>query len=554
MKRRICFAIMLLSWSLVEAQILNETFDEVSNFTTSSPFFSNGDRAFFGITGDLNDFGGDPIPVGIKNYEGFFGNFLTGMRLNGLGASLPITITWENLEIQNITELVFRGDFAEFVEESGHIDSNDFILIEYQIDGEGYQALLSFVGADFSSGSFNGVFREDTNFDGIGDGVALNYRAQRFTKHITETGDLLDLRISLSVNAHEEDFGLDNIILTGNGVEDITPPTILCYEDIYKVTDTDSCGALVNFSFPEAIDETDESPTVMQVHGPTSGSFFSTGSTELIFEATDSAGNTSQCSVYVHIVDKQAPTVICTDPIYVYADEGSCTKLVWYDLPIAIDNCTQEEAVEIELIYGLGSGSYFPVGVNYETYLITDLAGNKSACSIIIEVTSQMIPKLLCPEEPIPVQTNTSGEYILPKLEGRFGIALGDYCNQRGVYTVQNPSPSTILQQGIHEVEINLYEQEEWIDSCIVKLLVQETLGVDDREAVAFLLYPNPVLDILYIETSEDLRAVQIFDIQGKSIGNYSTSSISLAHLPIGIYIITIETQTAKATSVIAKK
>src|SRR5699024_327725 len=219
------------------AQILNETFDDTSSFTTSNSFFSNGDRVFFGIAGEVKYFGDYSPPSGLKPYEGFLGNYLTGMRLNGLGAKLPITITWENLNIQNTSGLVFKGDFAEYVDSPGHIDAGDFILVEYQIDGNGYEPLLSFVGADFSSGSHNGVFREDTNFDGTGDGQTLNYQAQRFTKSISDTGQTLDLRISVSVNAHEEDFAIDNLIITGDGAVDTTPPVILCKEDIEVYTD-----------------------------------------------------------------------------------------------------------------------------------------------------------------------------------------------------------------------------------------------------------------------------------------------------------------------------
>src|SRR5699024_9948995 len=213
------------------AQILNETFDDTSNFTTSSSFFSNGKRAFFGIAGDVINFGNNNPPSGLKPYEGFIGNYLTGMRLNGLGAELPVTITWSNLDIQNISRLVFKGDFAEYVDSPGHIDARDFILVEYQIDGNGYVPILSFIGADFSSGTYNGVFREDTNFDGTGDGQALNYQAQRFIKSIPDTGQTLDLRISVSVNAHEEDFAMDNIIITGDGAVDTTPPVILCNDE-----------------------------------------------------------------------------------------------------------------------------------------------------------------------------------------------------------------------------------------------------------------------------------------------------------------------------------
>lgn len=548
-----CFVFMYLALSVSNAQILNETFDYSSDFTTSSPFFSNGDRVFFGITGDTMDFGGGYMPSGLKSYEGFLGNYLTGMRLNGLGAVLPITITWEGLAIDNITNLIFKGDFAEYVDLPGHIDAGDFILVEYQIDGSGYQSLLSFVGADFSSGSHNGVFREDTNFDGIGDGQALNHQAQRFIKNITDTGAVLDLRISISVNAHEEDFALDNIIITGDGVVDSTPPVILCQEDIEVYTDFNTCGAIVNFSLPNAVDETDENPVVTQISGPISGSFFPTGFTELVYEAKDNAGNSSQCSRMVFVMDKQPPKVQCGEPIIVYAQEERCFAVVDYDLPIATDNCSSEEAIQITLISGVGSGGEFAVGVNYETYQITDLAGNMAICSTVIEVLPSMTPTLICPQEPLLVQTNKAGQYILPKLEGNFGIELGRYCGQRDVYTEQIPPPGTVFYEGVYEVVIHLFSQDSQVDSCTVQLLVQESLGVNDKVFSGFVLYPNPVKDKLYINNPEEIKSVQIYTIQGKLVNVFNEFPLSLAGLPKGVYIVRVQTQYSSENATIVK-
>lgn len=547
------FAVMFFTLSISKAQILNETFDGPSDFTTSQSFFSNGDRVFFGITGNSNDFGGDDTPSGLKPYEGFFGNYLTGMRLNGMGASLPITITWENIAIQNIANLIFKGDFAEFVDAPGHIDAGDFILVEYQIDANGYQPLLSFVGADFSTPSFNGVFREDTNFDGVGDGEALHHKRQRFTKHLPDTGTTLDLRISISVNAHEEDFAIDNIILTGDGVVDVTPPVILCYNDIEVATDFNTCGAIVNFLLPNAVDETDEHPTVTQISGPASGEFFPKGITDIVFEATDNSGNSSQCTVSIFVVDKQPPTVQCVTTIIVYAEEESCFAIVDYDLPIVSDNCSNEAEIQVDLISGLGSGEEFWVGVNYETYRITDLAGNIAVCSVGIEVLPSMVPKLRCPREPIQVGLNKAGQYILPKLEGRFGIGLEDYCGQRGVYTEQYPQPSTVLYEGTYQVEIQLFSDDILVDSCTVQLIVQENLGRKENSLLDYVLYPNPVKEKLYVNTLEEIKSIQVFSLHGKLLKSTTETFVSMRDLPNGVYLIQVKSYSASSYSTVIK-
>ncbi|MEL6166669.1 MAG: hypothetical protein AAFR37_23990, partial [Cyanobacteria bacterium J06628_3] len=169
------------------AVAFNEAFDNDSQFRKSSKFFSDGSEDYFGIyKQDANN---------IKSYTGFTNKFLTGQDLDGEGASIPITLTWSNIDIKWLTDLKFSGDFASFFDSPGDIDDDDFIKISYSIDGGQQQNLLWFSGTDFSSGSLNGVFREDTNFDGVGDGQTLDNQAQSFSTAIADTGSILDLTL-----------------------------------------------------------------------------------------------------------------------------------------------------------------------------------------------------------------------------------------------------------------------------------------------------------------------------------------------------------------------
>jgi len=213
------------------ATALDESFDDASGFTTSTPFFSDGFGDYFGLSDGAGggDFGGGAVPAALKAYTGFTGSFLTGMDLNGEGATMPVIIDWSGIPISGLADLEFSGDFAEFFDSPGDIDAADYIRISYQVDGGGYQNLLWFSGADFSSsgGPSNGVFREDTDFDKLGDGAALGDAATRFTKPIPATGTSLDLRMEIIVEAGDEDFAVDNFRIAeataAAGCEDATP-------------------------------------------------------------------------------------------------------------------------------------------------------------------------------------------------------------------------------------------------------------------------------------------------------------------------------------------
>ncbi len=212
------------------ATALTESFDEASGFTTSAPFFSDGSGDYLGISDGAGggDFGGGGVPSALKAYTGFSGSFLTGMDLNGEGAVLPITVEWTGIDIEGLANLEFGGDFAEFFDSPGDIDAADYLRISYRIDGGAYQNLLWFSGADFSStgGAFNGIFREDIDFDGVGDGAALGNAATRFSKAIPSSGTTLDLRMEISVEAGDEDFAVDNFIIAESaGAESCTGTT-----------------------------------------------------------------------------------------------------------------------------------------------------------------------------------------------------------------------------------------------------------------------------------------------------------------------------------------
>ncbi len=206
--------------NLVKA--FNEPFDDATQFTTSEPFFSDGGFDYFGLTdgAGTNDYGGDPAPSGAKVYTGADGSYLNGQDLNGEGASVPILVEWTGIDVSGLTNLQFMGDFAEFFDAPGDIDMDDFLRVEAQIDGGGYETVIEFRGDDLDM--FNGRFREDTDNDGFGDGpIALGDVFATFTADISGTGSTLDLRLSLRVEAGDEDFGIDNFMIIGAGAGDV---------------------------------------------------------------------------------------------------------------------------------------------------------------------------------------------------------------------------------------------------------------------------------------------------------------------------------------------
>ncbi len=224
----IAFDSLQITGDAAEVVALHETFDTDAGFTTSTEFFSDGSGDYFGISNGNGggDFGLGATPSGLKNYAGNTDSFLTGQDLDGEGAGLPITADWEGIDISGLSGLKFSGDFGEFFDDPGDIDEPDFMRVIARIDGGDWFTVIDFRGADFSSGSFNGVLRQDTDLDGVGDGTVLGNELQNFIAEIEGGGTLLDLRFEASLNAGDEDFAVDNVKIYGTSGGTVEPAVI----------------------------------------------------------------------------------------------------------------------------------------------------------------------------------------------------------------------------------------------------------------------------------------------------------------------------------------
>ena len=264
-----------------ETIVLDETFDDASRFVTSTPFFSDAGTSsgfdFFGLSDGVGggDFGGDPAPSGVKAYGGADGSFLTGMDLDGEGATLPITVSWNGLDIDGLSNISFSGDLAEFLDDAGDIDAADKIRLVARIDGGPEQVLLDFRGADFSSSASpsNGIFRQDTDFDGVGDGAALGDVLQTFTADIVGTGSTLDLILEVSVNSGDEDFAVDNFRVTGTSGGEIAASVIassgdgLAVDENGATTDTFTLRLSTDPTDPVTVTVSPDAQTEVSVNG-----------------------------------------------------------------------------------------------------------------------------------------------------------------------------------------------------------------------------------------------------------------------------------------------
>jgi len=133
------------------------------------------------------------------------------------------------------------------------------------------------------------------------------------------------------------------------------------------------------------------------------------GVTEVVWTATDAAGNSSSCAQTITVNDNQPPVVNCPVNITTANTQGQCGSFVTFELT-ATDNCG---TTTITQTAGLPSGSLFPVGMTTNTFSVTDPSGNSTTCSFTVTVQDTEPPVAICQDASVtlgafPTPTNGS--------------------------------------------------------------------------------------------------------------------------------------------------
>ena len=98
----------------------------------------------------------------------------------------------------SVCSLFADNDFNGSYQGTSFAPAQDFIAIEYRIDGGAWTKIIGIYANTTTSSN---VFSVDTNNDLIGDGTALSYAFTELAATIPGTGTLLDIRFNCSVNA-----------------------------------------------------------------------------------------------------------------------------------------------------------------------------------------------------------------------------------------------------------------------------------------------------------------------------------------------------------------
>jgi hypothetical protein len=168
-------------------------------------------------------------------------------------------------------------------------------------------------------------------------------------------------------------------------IRDLEAPNLICLPNISVNTDTNMCSAVVLYTLPTFTDNCPlSSNQSVRTSGLLSGSTFAVGTNNVVYRATDAAGNTKQCTLKIIVTDNQPPSISCPPSVVVTGSGTPCEKVVLYDNPTASDNCTGTLAPF--LFEGFASGSIYRAGVTTNIWRAVASNGQSSTCSFTITV------------------------------------------------------------------------------------------------------------------------------------------------------------------------
>ena len=193
-----------------------ETDGQGSRYTASTPFND-------GSSDHWNRTDGSDISNNTAAYSSYSGTYFWAAEdTDAAGTSAAAddiqTLDITGIDITGKTGLQFQALFGAGNEDgagASSYDSTDYIKVQAQIDGGGYNEVLWFSYLPPGSDYTNEPFGVDSDFDGAADSAEdlLGTALQSYSADIIGTGSTLDIRIQVHMDIAKEEIAFDNIQL-----------------------------------------------------------------------------------------------------------------------------------------------------------------------------------------------------------------------------------------------------------------------------------------------------------------------------------------------------
>jgi len=237
-------------------------------------------------------------------------------------------------------------------------------------------------------------------------------------------------------------------------VVDQTAPVIAWYvTNLVVAADTNCQGVLPDLTVTNYILAADNCGSVTVTQSIAGGTLLGLGTYEVMLGVVDARGNAAYFTNHVMVVDQTAPSITCPADINVPSEPGQSGAVVTYSVPVGQDNCSGAVTTQME---GLASGMVFPMGKTTNTFQVTDLAGNSSACSFVVTVGDGEPPVIIWYMTNVVVAVDTNCQGVLPDLTGTDYVLAVD--NSSSVTVTQSVAAGMVLDLGTNEIVLGVVD------------------------------------------------------------------------------------------------
>lgn len=247
-------------------------------------------------------------------------------------------------------------------------------------------------------------------------------------------------------------------------VTDTNPPIVTCPSDTTVINEEEICGAFFVYNLDISGDCNGE--TLTQTSGLSSGYLFPIGTTTNSFQIQDGAGNSSNCTFTVTVIDFDAPYMSCSNDKVAYTGNANCEAVVTYSTSTS-DNCSGSWKSQIA---GLSSGSNFPIGITTNSFVAYDVSGNTDTCVFTVTVLDTITPTLTCPANMVVNNAWDACDGI-----AYYTINSSDNCTGATLTQTAGIASGTTFPLGITTNSFSITDASGNTNSCSFTVTIEDT-------------------------------------------------------------------------------
>lgn len=253
------------------------------------------------------------------------------------------------------------------------------------------------------------------------------------------------------------------------------------------------------------------------------------GMNPVTLTVTDQSGNSNATTVTVTIEDTISPNAIAQDITLSLNGAGIATIV-----PSDVDNGSNDNCSIASRSLDISSFDCSDIGTNPVNLTITDANGLSDSATAIVTVVDDLDPIVVGQDITVDLNGNSSVSIVASDVDN----GSSDNC---GSITL-SIDVDTFFTVGDFPVVLTVTDDFGNEISTTVTVSVVDTLGIDDEQISPkdIKIYPNPVKDMLFIETDAIINEIRLYNVLGEQVltTKTQTRSLNTASLSKGVYLL----------------